>query len=510
MRIVSLVLIAATFLARPVFPQCADGSPPPCRARVAVAPVSPTSIAVLYFDNLSRDTADTYLADGFTEEVMSRLGQVERLQVKSRTTVQRLRGRPLEDPVAVGRSLGVAHLVSGSVMRSAGRVRVTVELTRVANGNSVWGRSFDRATADLIQTEAEIAESVAVNVGARLAPAERRRIEERQTRNAEAYDRYLRARFEMSRRTKEGFFNSIRWYEAAVAADPNMAAAWIGIATAYSQLGGIYYGPEIGIPRDSLNVLGRIAAERAIRIDSTSVEALMARAVQADPSHHAATYARIVQLRPRDAGAHHNLALSLRILGHDEQAISEFRRAIELEPDRAISLMNLGQTYGMKHRFALAKPWIDSAVSLHPEASFFYTEQAFIALAMGDTATARRAGDNVGSHGNPRGREEILAMLEARAGDTASARRRVASVDSALAGRDCWVSHDCLELAMALASVGSRERALDVLERITPHDGWLAYWMTAPRFDPISQEPRYQRLLQESRTAASLSTRTPL
>ena len=493
-----LGLVAGALGARPVIAQCPDGTPPPCRtATRAAPPVAPNSIAVLYFDNISRDTADSYLADGFSEEVMTRLGQVERLQVKSRAAVQQERRRA-GDPIALGRSLGVAHLVTGSVMRAGNRVRVTVDLTRVATGNSVWGKSFDRATTDLIGIEAEIAESVAVNVGARLAPGERQRIEARPTRNAAAYDAYLRGRFEISRRTSSGFLNGIRYMQSAIQADSNMAPAWLGLSGIYTNLAGIYFSPELGLSRDSLILLARETADRAIRIDSNSVEALIARTTMEDPSRSVPLWRRVIDLRPRDAGARHNLALALRILGQNSEAVVEFRRALELEPDRTITLLNLAQSYEMGRHYALAKPWLDSAMALRPEAPFYFMEEAILALLMGDTATARTAADGIASHGSPRGREEILAIIEARGGDTAAAQRRVLRVDSALAGRDCFVSHDCLELASALASTGLKSRAMDVLERIQPHDRWLAYWSTSPLLDPLRDDPRYQRLRRES------------
>jgi len=134
---VNLVLTSALSLA--VSPltvnalQCPDGTPPPCRAQATRAP-APNSVAVLYFDNLSPDTADAYLASGLTEETIVRLGQVERLAVKSRHAVLRFRGRAAEDPTVLGRLLGVAYLVSGSARRSGSRVRVTVELVRTSNG----------------------------------------------------------------------------------------------------------------------------------------------------------------------------------------------------------------------------------------------------------------------------------------------------------------------------------------------------------------------------------------
>ena len=166
--------------------QCPDGSPPPCRvARADAGPkpgVPPNSVAVLYFDNLSRDTADAYMADGLTEELIGRLGQVERLTVKSRFAVRRFRGTTTEDPATVGRALGVAHLVTGSIRRSGNRVRVTVELMRVAGGDREWGEQYDRTEADLLVIQEEIARRVATAVAGRLLPTERARLAVRPTR----------------------------------------------------------------------------------------------------------------------------------------------------------------------------------------------------------------------------------------------------------------------------------------------------------------------------------------
>ncbi|HET7250067.1 MAG TPA: hypothetical protein VFI79_09495 [Gemmatimonadales bacterium] len=124
--------------------QCPDGSAPPCGRAVPRAPAA-TSVAVLYFDNLSRDTSDAYVADGLTEELITRLGEIERLQVKSRTAVQRYRGKSIDDPVELARALNVAHLVSGTVQQGGGRLRVTVELTRAASGVRVWGAELRAA-----------------------------------------------------------------------------------------------------------------------------------------------------------------------------------------------------------------------------------------------------------------------------------------------------------------------------------------------------------------------------
>src|SRR6059036_1411383 len=143
--------------------QCPDGSAPPCRA-ARVDPgrkpgVAPNSVAVLYFDNLSRDTADAYLAEGLTDEIIARLGQIERLNVKSRTAVSRHRGAGT-DPMVLSRALGVAYVVNGTVRRGKDRLRVTVELLQAASGDRLWGQQYDRAQADFLAIQEDIAVSV--------------------------------------------------------------------------------------------------------------------------------------------------------------------------------------------------------------------------------------------------------------------------------------------------------------------------------------------------------------
>src|SRR5438034_6320520 len=172
----AVVLLSVGPTVRPSTAQCPDGSPPPCRAartdpgRQSGVPTN--SVAVLYFDNLSRDTADAYLAEGLTEELIAQLGRVERLVVKSRNAVRRYRSDDL-DPAQLGRVLGVAYLVSGSVRRSGTRLRVTVELVRATTGVRLWGEQYDRAQADLLDLQEGIARAVAGVIAGLLLPAER-------------------------------------------------------------------------------------------------------------------------------------------------------------------------------------------------------------------------------------------------------------------------------------------------------------------------------------------------
>ena len=151
--------------------QCPDGSPPPCRVP-RVAPVNPSSVAVLYFDNLSHDTADAALAEGLTEELIIRLSQVERLEVKSRYESRRVRGAA-DDPRAIGRTLRAAYLVSGSLQQAGTRIRLSVSLIRAATGAQVWGDVFDKVGEDALTVQSEVAREVTGAITGRLLPAER-------------------------------------------------------------------------------------------------------------------------------------------------------------------------------------------------------------------------------------------------------------------------------------------------------------------------------------------------
>src|SRR2546427_5857388 len=136
-----VAVVLATVVAGLAHAQCPDGSPPPCRSATVAAP-SPTSLAVLYFDNASPDSTDDYLAEGLTEAIIAQLGQVGRISVKSRSAGRRFRGANVPDPPVIGRALGVAYLVTGSVQRADRALRVTIELAHATTGMRVWGDQF--------------------------------------------------------------------------------------------------------------------------------------------------------------------------------------------------------------------------------------------------------------------------------------------------------------------------------------------------------------------------------
>jgi len=290
---------------------------------VAAAPAANT-VAVLYFDNRSRDSNDAYLADGLTEAIITKLGDLPRLTVKSRFVVGRYRSAAAQaDPAAIARSLGVTYLVTGSVQRAGSRLRVTAEMARAASGDRVWGQQYERGDGDVFAIQEDIARGVATGVAGRLLPAEAAGLAARPTRNNEAYDHLLRGDLLLAQRTLTGTLRALAEYGAAVALDPRLASGWakIGLADALRLDWGWGDG---SLPPDSVLTNGLAAADRALALDSLSSDGWMARGYllsfryPRDFAGAAEGLRRAVALNPRNAEAWQQLGdlLGLKSAGH--------------------------------------------------------------------------------------------------------------------------------------------------------------------------------------------------
>ena len=496
----------------PLTAQCPDGPPPPCRAAAAVRPGAPpaaNSVAVLYFENLARDTADNYIADGLTDEITSRLGQVSRLTVSSRTNVRRLRAAAATmSPTDLGRALSVAYLVNGTVRRAGARLRVNVELLRASTGVQAWSSQYDRSVDDLLEVQEQIAVAVANGIAGQLLPAERAQLTARPTRNAAAYDLYLRAAHAFANQGQEGLQEAIAGYEAALRLDPTFTAARGRIAYAYGWALNWDF-PMMGVPAESLVSRGLEAADRALREDSLSADAWTGRGFvlffQATPAYSEALAAlqRAVLLDSGNALAHQNYATVLRRLGNYDQAYAEYQRAIlPGDPSASQTVADLGFIEYARRRYREALAFYDSALALGGTRNTWVL-RARLRLANGnvtgaleDVATATRR-----SPPSARIRNEVfVANIEALTGDTARARARLEPALAAGLPSTGPVSVRMgYEVVSALAALGDKDRALAMLERVQPRGAWLWSYRVLREFDSLRAEPRFQRIYREAK-----------
>lgn len=485
--------------------QCPDGSPPPCRQPARAAAPAPNSVAVLYFENLSADTSDAYLADGLTEEVTSRLGDLARLQVKkpNRNAVRRLQDF-LPDIAAVGRVLRVSYLVEGSLRREGGRVRVSVRLVRGVDGFQVWGADYNRTTADLLTLQEEIAREVATGIAGRLAPADRVALAGRPTRSPAAYEHFLLGNYFVAQRAPRLAARAIDEYRAAVQLDPGFTRAVARLAYGYWLLLNLNWEYK-NLPADSLLARGFGAVDQALRQDSGSSDSWMVRgsllAIRHPRTYEGvrASFERALALDPRNAEAHHAYALQLRYLGEDAAATAEYHRALDVEPDRAISLQGLGSLRYAAHQYAEARVWLDSALAVDPGYYLAYLRRARLRLRLGETREGRSDGETalrLGSGDNLA--EAVLTIVDVQAGDPLTARGRLERALHDLSHPERPGPTEAL-FAAAMVALGDRDRALDFLERVQPRGAQLLFELRAPEFDDIRSDPRFQRLLDESR-----------
>jgi len=491
-------------LARPLVAQCPNGSPPPCRAQpTARAAPSPNSVAVLYFDNLSPDTSDAYLADGLTEQLITQLGRLERLTVKSAAAVRRYRGAAA-DPQVVARALGVSYVVRGTAFPSSTSLRVSVELVGALPSTRVWSAEYDRSAEDALALQQDIAREIATAIAGRLRPAEQAALAAFPTRSRDAYDHFLRGLYLLGSRERPELLRALRELEAAVAIDPSFARAHARIGFVYGLLLLPPNRERSGLPADSLIARGLAATDRALELDPTLSDAWISRgrllAARYSPLYPGvrAAYERAIALDPRNAEAYNAYGTWLTLNRADvARARAAFERAVALEPEHGIALGNLAIAEFAARRFEEAGRWSDSALAVTPGSSGLQVNSAMIRLVLGDTAGARasaQASLRLAERPWARG---IIALIALRRGDTLAARR---TLDGLLASPGDPDRDRGLAVGALLVTLGEPERAIDYLERVRPRQsGGFPLVLTYVFLDPIRSNPRFQRLVEESR-----------
>src|SRR5580700_2804934 len=207
------------------------------------------SLAVLPFDNASRDPEHEYLSDGITASLINILATVPKLRVMAQSTVFRFKGRAI-DPQAIGRDLNVRAVLTGRVMQSGGSLRIGAELVDVATGSRLWGAHYDRKSGDIFEIQDEISNEISEKLRLQLTRAEKKRLTRRHTEDAEAYGNYLKGRHHWNKWTEEGFYKAIEHFQQAVEKDPGYALAYAGLADSYVLLGwNSYLPPKEAFPK---------------------------------------------------------------------------------------------------------------------------------------------------------------------------------------------------------------------------------------------------------------------
>jgi TolB-like protein/DNA-binding winged helix-turn-helix (wHTH) protein len=446
-------------------------------------PLAIRSIAVLPLENLSGSSAQEYLADGMTDELITQLARTKGPRVISRTSVMQYKGahRPLKD---IARELGVDGILEGSVANQAGRVRVTVQLIHAASDTHVWAQSYIRDSGDLLLLQEELAENVAKEVNSAALP---RKTSVRRFA-PEAHDAYLRGRYDWYRGDSE---KAREFFEKAIQLQPDYAAAYSGLADYYFD-GAVGKGLD---PKDAF-AKGEVEVKKALQLDDSSEEAHNSMAA-ADLFYRWNWAAaenesrRAIEINPNYAEGYHLYSYVLLAMNRKEEALEAQRKADELDP--------------------FARPWalgrLLNGVGRYKEAESEL--RARIDASPKDGALHRQLAQSLAMQGrNKEAMEEFALELELTGREEQAVEVREAFAKGGQRGEDEWrlailkqsarkryVSP--LEFACAYARLGQDDEALRWMENAyKDHVPDLARIWMYPELNDLHGDPRYQALIK--------------
>jgi TolB-like protein/Flp pilus assembly protein TadD len=468
------------------------------RRTPSAAAAGPRRVAVLPFDNLA-GADKAYFAEGITDEIRGKLATVAGLQVTARTSSSRY-ATSTKRPEEIGRELGVAYLLNGTVRwdqeGGQSRVRVSPELIETATGATRWQQSFDAPMTDVFRVQADVAERVARELGVALAAGDRRHLEARPTRDLDAYDLYLRGRYAWHQRTAAGLDQARHLLEQAIAVDPTFAPAHAALADVFAVL-----PLWSDLPPDQTYPRARAAALEALRLDSTLASPW---AVLGDFNamygwnwaESERDFRRSLALEPNNANTRHWYNGDyLLAVGRMEDAVREARRARELDPLSLTINGGLGRALFSAGHAGEALPELRNTVAM--DSTFPLTTEylgtTYIALGRYDEAVPvlRRAfepGVRLSST------LSILGYALAKSGRRTEAEQILKELLERQ--RRGYISPT--SLAVLYAGVGDTAEVFAWLRRaVEARDPFLVYnFATYPTMGPFRRDPRGQAILR--------------
>src|SRR5262249_48008165 len=344
-------------------------------------------IAVLPFENLSRDPDNAYFAEGIQEEILTRLAGIGDLKVISRTSTQRYQSKP-DDVGEIAKQLGVANILEGSVQRAADQVRVNVQLINAQTDSHLWAHTYDRKLTDIFGIESEIAKAIAESLQARLTTGEKQELAIKPTNNPEAYDAYLRGLSSEARSTSA--WTAVGFYERAVQLDPNFALAWARLSRADADL---YLDQRDATPgrRDA----AKRALENAQKLQPHSPETLLALGyyqyrVLRDHGAAKTTFRHVSKMLPARSDVPYALAEIARYEGHWDKSIAYYEQAVALDPRNVELLREAAWTYAMLRQFPAALRLYERALDIMPNDPELMAAKAGIYQQRGNLQEAAR------------------------------------------------------------------------------------------------------------------------
>jgi TolB-like protein/Flp pilus assembly protein TadD len=452
-------------------------------------------LAVLPFEDFSSGTQQEYFSDGLTEEMITQLGRLnpERLGVIARSSAVRYRGTQ-KTVQEIGRELGVAFVLEGSVRRERDRVRIVAQLIRVSDQTHLWAETYQRGLRDILALQNEVAHAIARQIQIKLTPEDKSRLERAPFIDPQAYEDFLKGRYLWNKRTSKALLErSVQHFKSSIRRAPSYAPAYVGLADSYLTLSDeSHMAPRLAIAK------AKAAARKALRIDEglaeprislahayfhefnwRGAESEFRRGLEINPSYSIAHYyfanylfalgradeaiaaAETAQLLdPVSAPAAANMANVLYFTGHYDKAIGRMQQLLELEPSFPPAYEVLGRAYEQKSMLDQAIAAFEKAVALSQRAS-----RHLVNLAHGLALAGRK--------------KEALAVVQEL--------KRLAKTQ--------YMSP--FGFALVFLALGDKKQSLAWLARAYRLcDSSVPFMKVNPKLDPLRSHPRFGSMLR--------------
>jgi serine/threonine-protein kinase len=446
------------------------------------------SIAVLPFTNMSGDPESEYFSDGVTEEIINALTRLPGLRVAARTSSFAFKGQST-DVMEVGRRLGVATVLEGSVRQAGDRLRVTAQLIKAADGYHLWSERWDRELDDVFEVQDEIAAAIADRLQVTLA-ASGPALARPPTSNVEAYRLYLKGRHLWNHRDEDSLLKAVDYFQRAIERDPDFAHAHSGLADTYLLLGSYRI-----IDREESNEKAKAAAKRACELDDTLAEAhtSMGQVLrrERDWEGEERAYRRAIELNPNYATAHQWYSTLLAAQGRMDEAVREVKRAEMLDPLSHAILVTSAIVHDLARDVDCALRKIERALEMEPDFASAVGYSGWIYAERGMFDEAFRANDLMAKiwGADAGGVIAHRANIHALMGEQEKGRTLLEEA-IALGGDPGYVGY-------VWTALGEHDRAFECLNRAIDENSWFVFHLKVhPALDPLRSDPRFDLLLE--------------
>ncbi len=453
------------------------------------------SIAILPFKTLGANQGNDHQGLGMTDLLITRLSNLKEIIVRPTAAVMAFENHEA-DSVAIGQQLQVDAVLEGTIYHTKDSVRVTARLVRVSDQSSIWTGLVEKSLTDELRLQNEIALQVVDALTLNLSGNEKNALTKRYTESADAYQLYAKGRYEWNKRNHAGQGEADRLFRNAIEKDPNFALAYVGLADV------IIMGTDPGVANAALN--------KALELDPNSAEAYASCGFLQmfhywDWPAAEGYFKKSIELNAGYATAHHWYATFLAIQGRTDEAKSEMRRALEINPLSYNFLADLGQIYYFARDYDKAEEYCRKALELYPEFIFAHWYLSHIYLQKGDDDKAVNEylehAKLYATHATQTEKEKeyyLKQLAELRANYNQGGIRKyleflMTSYDNPPNSPNVFYQH-----AMWDSFLGNKEKALDNLEKAYAGKAFLSAFVKAdPLFDPLRSEPRYQEILRK-------------